>query len=69
MFDHMEIAESIYEGVVEPSYENPTQADNDRAGNSRQKRRESALSWNWLEKGESAGNNRNPRPPAFFRIM
>ena len=44
MFERMEIAESIYEGVVEISYKKPTG--------------ESALQWNFYEKGESAGKRR-----------
>ena len=32
MFEHMEIAESIYEGVVEPSYKKPTRSDANRTG-------------------------------------
>ena len=39
MFECMEIAESIYEGVLEPSYKKPTRADANRAGHIRQKRR------------------------------
>ena len=35
MFERMEIAESIYEGVVEPSYNKPTQADVNHYGHSR----------------------------------
>ena len=35
MFERMEIAESIYEGVVKPSYKKPTRAYANRAGNSR----------------------------------
>ena len=38
MFQFMEISESIYKGVVEPSYKKPTRADANRAGNSRHKR-------------------------------
>ena len=38
MFEQMEIAESIYEGVVETSYKKPTRADANRAGNSSHKR-------------------------------
>ena len=44
MFEQMEISESIYEGVVLPSYQKTTRADANRAGHSRQNRRESALS-------------------------
>ena len=32
MFEHMEIAESIYKGVVEPSYKKTTWADANRSG-------------------------------------
>ena len=42
MFEWMEIAESIYEGVVKLSYKKSTRADANRAGHSRQKRVESA---------------------------
>ena len=44
MFERMEIAESIYKDVVEPSYKNSIQADANRDGHSRHKRGESALS-------------------------
>ena len=37
MFERMEISESIYEGVVEPSYKKPTVADANRDGYRRQK--------------------------------
>ena len=37
MFESMEIYESIYEGVEEPSYKKPTWKDAKRAGHSRQK--------------------------------
>ena len=43
MFERMEIAESIHEGVVKPAYKEPTWADNNRDGHIRQKRGESAL--------------------------
>ena len=36
MFERMEISESIYKGVVEPSYKKPTHADADPDGHSRQ---------------------------------
>ena len=58
MFERMEIAESIYYGVVEPSYKEPTWAYANRAGHSRQKRGEVASSWTRLKKGESAGKRR-----------
>ena len=38
MFERMEILESIYEGVVEPSYKKYTRADATCAGNRRKKR-------------------------------
>ena len=38
MFERMEIAESIYESVVEPSYKKTTRADANCADHSRQKR-------------------------------
>ena len=38
MFEGIEIAEYIYEGVVEPSYKKTTRADANRAGNSMQNR-------------------------------
>ena len=39
MFEQMEISESIYEGVVEHSYKNTTQADANYAGHIRNKTR------------------------------
>ena len=50
----MEIAKSIYEGVVEPSYKNPTREDANRAGRISQKIGEDASSWTCPEKGESS---------------
>ena len=38
MFERMEIAVSIYEGVVEPSYKKYTRVDANCAGHSRYKR-------------------------------
>ena len=35
MFERIEISESIYEGVVEPSYKKPNSADTNRAGHNR----------------------------------
>ena len=55
MFDRMEISESIYEDVVEPSYKKPTRADADRSGPSRNKRGESASSKNHPKTVESSG--------------
>ena len=37
MFERMDISESIYEGVVEPSYKEPTRADVIHAGHIIQK--------------------------------
>ena len=42
MFECMEISESIYEGVVTPSYKKTTQAEANHTGLSRNKRVESA---------------------------
>ena len=38
MFERMEIAEYIYEGIVEPSYKKTTRADENHAGNNKNKR-------------------------------
>ena len=38
MFEHMEITESIYEGVVETSYKKLTRSDSNRASHIRHKR-------------------------------
>ena len=40
----MDIYESIYKGVVEPSHKNPNRADSNNAGHIRNKRGEYALS-------------------------
>ena len=53
----MEIAEFIYEGVVEPSYKT-TGADANRAGNSRLNIGESALSNTYSEMSESSEKRR-----------
>ena len=45
----METAESIYEGVVEPSYKKSTRADSNRAGHSRQILGEAAPSKTYSE--------------------
>ena len=44
MFERMEIADSIYEGVVEPSYKKPARADTNRSGHRRKNRGEAASS-------------------------
>ena len=46
MFQRMEIAESIYEGVVEHPYKKTTWADANRAGHISHKIGETASSWN-----------------------
>ena len=51
----MEIAEYIYERVVEPSYKKPTREDSNRAGHRRHKRGEAALSWTCPKECESTG--------------
>ena len=58
MFEHMEISESIYKIIVEPSYKTHIQTDANRAGHSRQNRGEVASPWTCPEKGESAGKHR-----------
>ena len=44
MFERMDIAESIYEGAVEPSYKKPTWVDSISSGHIRNKSGESASS-------------------------
>ena len=51
MFERMEIAKSIYEGVIEPYYKKHTREDANRDGHSRKKIGEAALSWNIPKKG------------------
>ena len=58
IFDRIETIDSIYEGVVEPSYKRPTQADANHAGHSRHKRGEVASSWTFPEKSDSTGKRR-----------
>ena len=58
MFERMDISESIYKGVVEPSYKKTTWADTNHGIHSRKKRGESASSWNLPDMSESAGNLR-----------
>ena len=58
MFDYMVIAECIYEGVVEPSYEKPTRSYLNRASHIRQKRVENALSKTYSAMGKSSGKCR-----------
>ena len=58
MFERMEITESIYEGVVEPSYKKHTRADANCDGHSKQNRGESASSQTQSAMDESAGKRR-----------
>ena len=58
MFKHMDIAESIYKGVVEPSHKKTTRSDANRAGHSRLSRGEAALSNPYSKISESAGKRR-----------
>ena len=53
MLERMEISESIYKGVVEPPYKNPTRADSNRSGHVRNKRGEAASSNTRPATGES----------------
>ena len=46
----MEISESIYEGVVEPSYKKLTREDANHFGHSKQNRGEAASSWTRLRR-------------------
>ena len=54
----MVMSESIYEGVVEPYYKNPTRVDANRAGQSSQNIGESASSPTHYSTSESAGKCR-----------
>ena len=56
----MEIAESIYEGVLEPSYKKYTRADINRSGHIRNYRGEATLSNTHPVMGESPGKRRKP---------
>ena len=58
MFEQMDISESIYEGVVEPSYKNATLSDANHASNSRKKREEDASSKTQSAMGERDGKLR-----------
>ena len=58
VFECMEIAESIYKGVVEPSYKKPTRSDSDRAGIIRKTREESASSTTYSMMFESTEKHR-----------
>ena len=55
MFERMEISESIYKGVAEPSYKQTTREDSNRAVHIRHNKGEASSSWTRPEKVESAG--------------
>ena len=58
MFECMEIAESIYEGFVEPSYKNYTRADANCDDLTRKTRGESTSSTIYYEMSESNAKHR-----------
>ena len=58
MFERMEISESIYEGIVEPSYKKTTSADANRVGHSRENIGEDASLWTCPKNGGSANKCR-----------
>ena len=58
MFENMVIAEYIYEGVVEPSYKNPTRSDANCDGHIRNKRGESDSSKTHSAMGEISDKRR-----------
>ena len=58
MFEQMNIAEYIHEGVVETYYKNPTRADANRSGNSGQDRGEATSSQTHPVMDEIAGKHR-----------
>ena len=58
MFERMEIAESIYKGVVEHFYKKSTWADANRNGNSRNMRGEATLSKTCPVTSEISGKGR-----------
>ena len=58
MCERMDIAESIYEGVVEPSYKLSTGSDATHAGHSRKKRGEVASSHTYSKMSERVGKRR-----------
>ena len=54
MLEQMEISESIYEGVVEPSYRNSIRADANSDGHNNQKRGVSASSHTYSVTSDSS---------------
>ena len=54
----MDIAEYIYEGVVEPSYKQPTREDTTHAGHRRENRLESTSSHTYSAMIENTGKHR-----------
>ena len=55
MFEGIEISESIYGGVIQPSYKKPIWTDTNPDGNRRQNRGEDASSKTHPTRGESSG--------------
>ena len=55
----MEISESIYEGVVEPSYKTPNMEDSNHAGHRTKIRGEAASSNTYSDMSERARKRRN----------
>ena len=58
MFEHMDIVESIYKGVVEPSYKKNTREDVNHAGHRILKRGEAASSNTYSDMSERSGKHR-----------
>ena len=58
MFERLELAESIYQGVITPSYKKTTWAESNRTGLSRNKKGESTLSNTHPANDERAGKHR-----------
>ena len=58
MFEQMDIAESIYKSIVEPSYKKSTREYSNHAGHIRKKRGEAASSQTHPAMDESAGKRR-----------
>ena len=58
MFEHMEISESIYEVVVEPSHKQSTRVYDNRVGYSRKKIGEASLSHTYSKMSDRYGKHR-----------
>ena len=57
IFERMEIAEYIYEGVLEPSYKKPTREDANSAGHISKMRGEATSSNNYSKMIERSGKH------------